>query len=84
LPSEALKDGVPAALFRHDFSVPDMEQRTSLLVSGRLEGGRLAVERLEGSPRLDRRPSTIGRWRAQMDLARRCKAGLRDPRWGEG
>jgi len=83
-PAEPLPDGVPAALFRNDFSVPDMEQRASLLVSGRLEGRRLTVERLEGEPQLGRRPGTLGRWRAQMDLARRCKAGLKDPRWGEG
>lgn len=81
---EPLPESVPAALFRHDFSVPDMEQRASLLVSGRLENGRLRVTGREGTRELGRFPGPIARWRAQMALEKSCKTGLKDPRWGEG
>lgn len=81
-PDGSLPDGVPAALLYHDFSVPDMEQRTSLHLSGRLENGRLSVTYRVGSRELARRPGIISRWRAQKELERRCKAGLKSR--GEG
>lgn len=81
-PDGSLPDSVPAALLFHDFSVPDMEQRTSLHLSGRLENGRLSVAYRVGSRELARRPGIISRWRAQKDLERRCKAGLKSR--GEG
>lgn len=79
-----LPDGVPAALLYHDFSVPDRELRAELHVSGRLENGRLVVASREGARSLGKRPGIFARWRAQKELERSCKAGLKDPEWGEG
>ena len=75
---------VPAALLYHDFSVPDREQQTTLHLSGRLDNDRLDVTGREGSRTLGKRPGIVARWRAQKELERRCRAGLKDPRWGEG
>ena len=84
LPSEAaLHDNAPAALLYHDFSVPDREQQATLHLSGRLENRRLAVAQRNGSRTLGKRPGIVARWRAQKDLERRCRAGLKDPEWGE-
>ena len=83
-PDRALTGSVPAALLYHDFSVPDREQQAVLHLSGRLENDRLNVKRREGSRPLGKRPGIIARWRAQKDLERRCRAGLKDPEWGEG
>jgi hypothetical protein len=79
-----LPGSAPAALLYHDFSVPDREQAAMLHLSGRLENGRLSVERREGSRTLDKRPGIVARWRAQKELERRCRAGLKDTKWGEG
>ncbi len=70
--------GVPAALLFHDFAIPDMDPRTSFLVRGRLENGRLSVSERSGSRTLGKRPGLLARWRAQRDLERRCKAGLKE------
>lgn len=70
--------GSPAALLLHDFATPDMDPRTTFLATGRLENGRLLVDRRSGSPELGRRPGIIARWREQRDLERRCKAGLKE------
>lgn len=83
-PDAGLPGGVSAALLSHDFSVPDREQRATLLLAGRLENDRLSVTRREGSRTLGKRPGIIARWRAQKELERRCKSGLKDPKWGEG
>ena len=83
-PDTTLPGGVPAALLYHDFSVPDREQRAALRLSGRLENDRLIVAHREGSRPLDKRPGIVARWRAQKELERRCRAGLKDPEWGEG
>jgi hypothetical protein len=82
-PDTTLPGGVPAALLYHDFSVPDREQQATLHLSGRLENGRLSATRREGSHELGKRPGIIARWRAQKELERQCRAGLKDPRWGE-
>ena len=74
LPTETL----PAALFFHDFAIPDMDPRTSFLATGWLDNGRLSVMRRAGSLELGKRPGLIARWRAQRDLERRCKAGLKN------
>ncbi|MGF1473584.1 MAG: hypothetical protein ACFB50_17825 [Rubrobacteraceae bacterium] len=85
LPPEASLPGDgPAALLYHDFSIPDREQRSALHLSGLLDGGRLRVARREGSRALGDRPGIIARWRAQKDLEKRCRNGLKDQRWGEG
>ncbi|CAN5744698.1 hypothetical protein BH23ACT11_BH23ACT11_30070 [soil metagenome] len=70
--------GVPAALLYHDFSVPDMERRASLLLTGRRDNGRLSVSERSGSRSLGKRPGIIARWRAQKELERRCKEGLKE------
>ena len=79
-----LPDGVPAALLYHDFSIPDLEQHAALRLSGGLENGRLTVAHREGSRTLGKRPGIVARWQAQKELERRCRAGLKDPEWGEG
>lgn len=66
-----------AALFFHDFSVPDMEQETSLLLTGWLSGGRLSVEGREGSRELPKLLGLISRFKAQRRLKKRCEAGLK-------
>ncbi len=71
-------EGSPAALLYHDFAVPDMDPRTSFLAIGRLENGRLSVAWRSGSRILGKRPGVLARWRAQRDLERRCKAGLKE------
>lgn len=82
-PNTALQAG-PAALLYHDFSVPDREQQAILHLSGRLENGRLSVASREGSRTLGKRPGIVARWREQKELEKRCRAGLKDPRLGEG
>ena len=76
-PEVTLPEGLPAALLYHDFSMPDRELSASLLLTGRLENGRLSVESRTGTRDLGKLPSLIARWRAQKDLERRCKAGLK-------
>ena len=83
-PDRALRGDAPATLLYHDFSVPDREQRATLHLSGRLKNERLNVKRREGSRTLDKRPGIVARWRAQKELERRCRTGLKDPEWGEG
>ena len=83
-PDTALPDDVPVALLYHDFSVPDREQQAALHLSGQLENERLSVKHREGSRVLGKRPGIVARWRAQKDLERRCREGLKDPKWGEG
>jgi hypothetical protein len=68
----------PAALLFHDFSVPDMEQETSLYITGRLSGGRLSVENREGSRELPALPGLISRFKFQRSLKKRCAAGLEE------
>ncbi|MGB3635221.1 MAG: hypothetical protein WA982_14360 [Rubrobacteraceae bacterium] len=80
----SLPGDASAALLYHDFSVPDLEQRATLHVAGRLSNGRLYDTRREGKRSLGKRPSIVARWRAQKELERDCKAGLKDPKWGEG
>lgn len=69
---------LPAALLYHDFAVPDMDPRTSFLAVGRLENSRLFATRRSGSRMLGERPGLLTRWRAQRDLARCCKAGIKN------
>ncbi len=73
-----LPEGSRAALLYHDFADPDMDPRTTLLIQGRLENGRLRVARRSGSRSLGERPGLLARWRAQRDLERRCKAGIKE------
>lgn len=68
----------PAALLFHDFSVPDMEQETSLHVTGHLSGGRLSVENREGSRELPSLPGLVARFKMQRSLKKRCAAGLEE------
>jgi hypothetical protein len=75
---EGLASGTfPAALFFHDFAIPDMDPRTSFLITGWLDKGHLSVTQRTGSRELGKRPGLLARWRAQRDLERRCKAGLK-------
>ena len=71
-------ESVQATLLYHDFTTPDMDPRTTFLATGRLENARLFVAQRSGSRTLGKRPGLLARWRAQRDLERRCKAGLRE------
>lgn len=74
---EPLPGGARAALLYHDFAVPDMDPRTTFVATGRLENDRLRVSDRSGSRTLGKRPGLLARWRAQRNLERRCKAGLK-------
>jgi hypothetical protein len=76
--SDSLPEGSPAALLYHDFATPDMDPRTTFLAIGRLENGRLSVTDRGGSRELGKRSGLLARWRAQRDLERRCKAGIKE------
>lgn len=67
----------PAALFYHDFSVPDLDQRSTFLATGRLRNGRLSVTVRTGSRVLGRRPGIFTRLRALRTLKKRCQAGIK-------
>jgi hypothetical protein len=69
-------DGTPAALFYHDFSIPDMDQRTAFLAAGRLRDGHLSVTGRTGSRVLGRRPGIFTRLLALRTLKKRCQAGI--------
>lgn len=71
-------ESVQAALLYHDFVAPDMDPRTTFLARGRLENGRLSAAQRSGSRTLGKRPGLLARWRAQRNLERRCKAGLKE------
>lgn len=69
--------GGPAVLFTHDFSIPDQERSTELVVSGVVDASVLAVvdrtgERHLGPPRL------LHRLRAHYRLERACRRALAD------
>lgn len=68
---------VPATLFSHDFAVPDLEARTERFAQGRLDGGRLRVDRRGGQPRVAGPPGLVTRLRALRDLRRACIRELR-------
>ncbi len=65
-----------AVLHRHDFTVPDMEQRISFLATGRMDNGRLSVARREGERSMGKPPGLIRRWREFRDLRKRCMAAI--------
>lgn len=70
----------PAALFFHDFSVPDLEQRTSFLARGRLDGGaaggRFSVKSTQGRRQLGRPAGLLARWREHRALERACRTNV--------
>lgn len=63
----------PACLLLHDWSVPDFERRTALVLQGRLEGDRLVVERRRGDAALPRPPGLLSRWGQARAFARACR-----------
>lgn len=65
--------GDPACLLLHDFSVPDLEERSEYVVQGRLEGDRLLVERRRGSPGLPAPARLVARYRNARRFARACR-----------
>jgi len=77
LTDTALPTDVRAALLSHDFAVPDMDPRATLLITGKLEGGRLSVKSREGDRVIGTRPGLLARWRAHRDYERRCRAGIK-------
>ncbi len=77
LTDATLPGSAPTALLSHDFAVPDMDPRATLLVTGELEGGRLSVKSREGDREIGARPGLLARWRAHRDYERRCRAGIK-------
>ena len=67
----------PAALFHHDFAVPDMDPRSTFLATGILNGDRFSVESREGTRSISGRPGLFGRLRAQRDLEKSCRACIK-------
>lgn len=67
----------PALVMTHDFSIPDLEDRSTYVVSGRLNGNRLSVERREGARGLGRRRNLMQRLQRQGQLQRECIQQLR-------
>lgn len=65
--------GDPACLLLHDFSVPDLEERSEYVVQGRLEGDRLVADRRRGSPRLPEPARLLARYRAARAFGRACR-----------
>lgn len=65
-----------AALLRHDFTVPDMEQRTSFLAVGTMNNGRFSLGGSEGERELGSPPGLIRRWREFRNLRKRCIAAI--------
>ncbi len=72
-----LPANAPAALFHHDFAVPDMDPLSTFIATGILNGDRFSVESREGSRNIGGRPSLFGRLRAQRDLEKSCRAGIK-------
>lgn len=71
-----IPEGTPGALFYHDFSIPDMDQRTAFLATGHLRDGRFSVTSRTGSRVLGRRPGLFARLWALRTLKKRCQAGI--------
>lgn len=63
-------------LCRHDFSVPDREVSSTLIVQGTLDGRRLRVTARQGNAALPPAPGLLARVRSERALERRCRAGL--------
>lgn len=63
----------PAALHRHDFSVPDLDRWVSLTVGGRFARGRLRVETRDGDAAVPPPRRLLGRLRALRELERACR-----------
>lgn len=67
--------GGNALLFGHDFSVPDQERSSQLVVSGRLDGHVLTVAARHGDLRLPA-PRLLRRLRDHFRLERACRRAL--------
>lgn len=63
-----------ALLFTHDFSIPDLDRRTTFEVAGTQHGPWFEVEECRGSPTLGAPPGLIkrlsGHWRRERDCRR--------------
>jgi hypothetical protein len=68
--------GDPALLFRHDYSQPDLERRSELRESGRLEGGELRAVRREGELTLPDPPKLLERIHRHRAFAKACRRQL--------
>lgn len=67
---------VGAALFTHDFSIPDRERTCARTRRGLLVGARLRVREDRGTDALDPVPGLLTRLRTQRDLRRACEQAL--------
>ena len=74
-PDEVLPNG-PALVMKHDFSIPDLEDRSTYVVAGRLNNNVFQAERREGTVELGPRRKLIERLQAQRQLKRSCMEQL--------
>ncbi|MPZ86649.1 MAG: pyridoxamine 5'-phosphate oxidase family protein [Nitriliruptorales bacterium] len=63
-------------LCRHDFSLPDREVSSTLVVQGMVDGRRVRAEERRGAAALPPAPGLLRRMRRQRALERGCRAGL--------
>lgn len=66
----------PAALFAHDFSVPDMEQWTEWIANGRVDDKRFQFESEQGALELPAPRGMFARVRHQSQLEKSCRKAL--------
>ncbi|QSB05114.1 hypothetical protein [Natronoglycomyces albus] len=66
----------PAALFNHDFSVPDMEQWTEWLATGDIAQGEFHFDFQTGTVDLSRPRGLFARFRHQAQLEKACRTAL--------
>lgn len=67
----------PAAVFTHDFSIPDLERRVEYAVQGELRGGRLHAATRSGTRALPGPLTLRARLRCLRELERACRRELR-------
>lgn len=71
-----LPDAGQAVLLQHDFSHPDRERATRLVVHGHFDGDTFKVTSRTGGIRLPRPLSSLARARRRFQLSRECRKAL--------
>lgn len=75
--------GEPALVMGHEYSVPDLGRWTTWRLAGQLRGDELEITHRTGSPGAASAPQRLrDRLRAERDVARGCRAALRQVRSG--
>ena len=73
---EAFPDG-PALVMKHDFTIPDLEERSKYVVRGQISENLFLPQEREGTKDLGPRRKLIQRLREQRQLRRSCLERLR-------